>query len=95
VISGCSLIERWQNKLRYIRRFLKGWARNHSGLYRKEKERLLATIDELDIKAESVPLSVNERAALKRANDDISSLRREEEKKGSKSKSETCPGGRQ
>ena len=40
-----------------------------SGEYKKQKEKLLLLIDELDIKAEMVPLSVAERAAKKEADD--------------------------
>jgi hypothetical protein len=74
-------MENWLNKLRHIRRFLKGWAKNQSGRYKKEKERLLIMIDHLDLKAESVPLSLNEREELKKANESLSKLRREEESK--------------
>jgi hypothetical protein len=56
--SGDTPVERWQNKIRHLRQFLRGWARNLSGVYRKEKERLLLLIDDLDIKAESTPLRV-------------------------------------
>ena len=81
VSRGDTPIERWQNKIRHLRRFLKGWAKNLSGKYRKEKERLLAIIDELDLKAESVLRSVSEREKLKDANERITRLRRDEETK--------------
>ena len=74
-------MELWQNKIRHLRRFLKGWAKNLSGKYKKEKERLLAIIDELDVKVESNPLSMAERDALKDANDRVTKLRRDEETK--------------
>ena len=80
-VRGDSPIEVWQNKIRHLRRYLKGWAKNQSGKYKKEKERLLKVIDELDIKAESTPLSVGEREALREANDKIWSVRRDEETK--------------
>ena len=80
-VKGDSPIEIWQNKIRHLRRYLKDWAKNQSGKYKKEKERLLQIIDDLDIKAESTPLSVGERAALKEANEKICSLRRDEETK--------------
>ena len=79
VVQGHSPIDRWLNKIRHLRRFLKGWAKNQSGKYRKEKERLCKLIDELDIKAESMALSDAERNMLKKANDSICKLRREEE----------------
>jgi hypothetical protein len=39
---------------------LKGWAKNTSGAYKKEKKRLLEKLDELDKKAESTLLDQNE-----------------------------------
>jgi hypothetical protein len=30
-------MERWKNKIRHIRNFLWGWAKNLSGVYKKEK----------------------------------------------------------
>ena len=79
VSKGATPIAKWQNKIRHLRKFLKGWAKNLSGKYRKEKERFLAIIEELDLKAESAMLTVSERDALKEANDKITKLRREEE----------------
>jgi hypothetical protein len=55
----------WQNKIRHLRRFLKGWAKCLSGQYKKEKEKLLLSVDELDLKAESIPLDDDERAKLR------------------------------
>jgi hypothetical protein len=80
-VSGNNPIEIWQNKIRHLRRFLRGWAKNRSGVYKKEKERLLSIIDELDIKAETTPLVALERDALRKANDGLAKLRREEEAK--------------
>lgn len=81
ITSGNTPIERWQNKIRHIRHFLRGWAKNISGVYKKERDRLLKIIDALDIKAESIDLSTAERSTLKEANDFVSKLRREEESK--------------
>jgi hypothetical protein len=76
--SGSEALESWQNKIRHLRTFLKGWARNQSGSYKKEKQHLLEVIDRLDIKAETIPLNTSEREELKVANDKISKLRRDE-----------------
>jgi hypothetical protein len=76
---GNSPIERWQNKIRHLHHFLKGWAKNMSGKYRLEKERLTVFIDSLDIKAETLPLSPIERDALKDANSRLARLRCDEE----------------
>jgi hypothetical protein len=81
VTQGNTPIEVWQNKIRHLRRFLRGWAKYRSGVYKKEKEKLLALIDELDIKAETIPLVSLEREALRNANDCLAKLRREEEAK--------------
>jgi hypothetical protein len=80
-IKGNSPIEIWQNKIRHLRRFLKGWAKHKSGVYRKEKERLMQLIDQLDIKAESGALGDAERVSLRHANHKLCKLRRDEEAK--------------
>jgi hypothetical protein len=79
--SGGSPVERWQHKVRHLRQFLRGWAKNLSGVYKKEKERLTLLIDELDLKAETTPLSEAERAQKKEDNIAIAKLRRDEETK--------------
>jgi hypothetical protein len=38
---GNSPVERWQNKIRHLRQFLHGWAKNLSGFYKKRKKGLL------------------------------------------------------
>jgi hypothetical protein len=81
VVAGMNPIDVWLNKLRHIRKFLKGWAKNQSGKYKKGKERLLAIIDHFVIKAETNPLGLQEREELKKANDGLNKLRREEESK--------------
>ena len=81
VNNGRDPMERWQNKIRHLRHFLKGWAKNLSGKYKKEKERLLSIIDDLDLKAENRPLSLHERGMLSDANERITKLRRDEETK--------------
>jgi hypothetical protein len=35
--SGKNPVERWQNKMRHLRQFLRGWAKNLAGAYKKEK----------------------------------------------------------
>ena len=35
--SGNNPVERWQNKIRHLRQFLRGWARNLSGEYKNSK----------------------------------------------------------
>uniref|UniRef100_A0A453NP60 Reverse transcriptase zinc-binding domain-containing protein n=1 Tax=Aegilops tauschii subsp. strangulata TaxID=200361 RepID=A0A453NP60_AEGTS len=35
-VSGRTSIKIWQNKIRHLRQFLRGWARNESGIYKQE-----------------------------------------------------------
>ena len=50
-LGGRSNVERWQNKIRHLRQFLRGWAKHLSGIYKAEKERLLLLIQSLDLKS--------------------------------------------
>ena len=54
--GGSTPLERWQNKIRRLRQHLRGGAQHISGTYQKEKKKLLALLEGLDKKAESVPL---------------------------------------
>jgi hypothetical protein len=74
-------MEIWQNRIRHLRQFLRGWARNLSGEYKTERDRLSHIIETLDCKAETSPLEENERDILRKARDDLAKLRREEESK--------------
>jgi hypothetical protein len=47
-IDECSPMERWQSKIRRLRRHLRGWAKNVSGTYKKEKKELLDKLSYLD-----------------------------------------------
>jgi hypothetical protein len=44
-------MQRWQNKIRRLRQFLRGWAKNMNGAYRKEKQEHLRKAEELDKKS--------------------------------------------
>jgi hypothetical protein len=81
VYNESSPIESWQKKIRHLRQFLRGWARNISGEYKKEKECLLNIIDSLDIKAETSPLNESERLLKKDSDERLARLRRDEETK--------------
>jgi hypothetical protein len=50
----------WQNKIRNLRQYLRGWAKHTAGAYKKEKQRLISLLDAIDKKAESNSLSDNE-----------------------------------
>jgi hypothetical protein len=66
---GETAIQIWQNKIRSLRQYLRGWAKNSAGLVKKEKQQLLKLIDELDKKAEFSCLSPNELDSKSFAND--------------------------
>jgi hypothetical protein len=50
-------------------------------VYKKEKQLLLGIIDNLDIKAETIPLTTSEREKMREAQEEIATLRRDEETK--------------
>jgi len=68
-----------QNKIRRLRQFLRGWAKNMKGAYKKEKQELLRKASELDIKAETMLLSLQEIDLKQSINDRLTQLLREEE----------------
>jgi hypothetical protein len=74
-------MENWQSKIKHVRSFLRGWARNLSSVYKLEKARLMNLIDVLDTRAETSPLNDVDRRILRKASDDLAKLRRDEETK--------------
>jgi hypothetical protein len=74
-----SAIQIWQNKIRALQRYLRGWAKNSAGSTKKEKKQLLELIDNLDKKAEISYLSPNELSTKAYGNDRLVSILREEE----------------
>lgn len=76
---GLTSIVRWQNKIRRVRQFLRGWAKNESGKYKKEKARLLERAEELDKKAEVQVLSSQELDIKNYVKNRLATLLREEE----------------
>jgi len=80
VVNG-SPIERWQTKIRKLHQHLRGWARNVSGSYKKEKKDILNKLDDLDKKAESATLSQPELDLKHVLNVKLAELLREEELK--------------
>uniref|UniRef100_A0A452Y7A5 Uncharacterized protein n=1 Tax=Aegilops tauschii subsp. strangulata TaxID=200361 RepID=A0A452Y7A5_AEGTS len=69
------------NKIRHLRQFLRGWAKNQSGIYKVEKERLTQIINEHDVKAESTLLNMSERYIKNEAEKKLQALMRKEEMK--------------
>ena len=71
-------MEQWQNKIRRLRRFLRGWARNLVSQNRRDKSNLLAKIDVLDRKAETILLSSQEVELRHHLKGQLTKLLREE-----------------
>jgi hypothetical protein len=78
---GTSLMQIWQNKIRKLRQFLRGWAKNMNGAYKKEKKELLRKAEELDKKAESQLLSQREWDLKQSVHERLTQVLREEEVK--------------
>jgi hypothetical protein len=78
---GTTSMQRWQNKIRRLRQFLRGWAKNMNGAYKKEKQELLRMAEELDKKAESQLLSQREWDLKQSIHERLNQLLREEELK--------------
>ena len=80
-VPGQTPIERWNNKMRALRKHLGGWARHMAGLLKMEKLRLSSIIDELESFSEVRPLSPHELEIKNQCNAEIAGLLREEELK--------------
>jgi hypothetical protein len=76
---GSSPMLRWQNKIRRLRQFLRGWAKNMKGAYSKEKQELMRIANELDKKAESMLLSPQELDLKQSVKERLAQFLREEE----------------
>ena len=70
---------RWQNKIRGVRCFLRGWAKNQVGENKKKKLWLLQQLDCLDRKAESSLLSEQEIESKRVLSVELRKLLREQE----------------
>jgi hypothetical protein len=53
---GTTRLEKWQNKIRTLRKYLRGWTKNASGTYKQEKQEVMTRIEQLDKKAETTVL---------------------------------------
>lgn len=74
--SGSTNVEWWLYKIKLLWQFLWHWAKNVSGFYKVEKERLICLIDELDIKAEATPLLSTECVAKRKTEENLAKLLR-------------------
>jgi hypothetical protein len=78
---GITSMQRWQNKIRRLWQFLRGWTKNMNGAYKKEKQELLRKAEELDKKAESQLLSQRKWDLKQSIHERLNQLLREEELK--------------
>jgi hypothetical protein len=78
-IDECSPMERWQSKIRRLRRHMRGWAKNVSGTYKKEKKELLDKLSYLDKKSKDNLLSPHEADLKNCLNSRLAHLLHEEE----------------
>ena len=76
---GWTPMERRQNEIRRLPCFLRGWARNLVSQNRRDKSNLLAKIDVLDRKAETILLSPQEVELRHHLKGQLTKLLREEE----------------
>ena len=76
---GTSALKVCQNKIRRLRKFLRGWAKNMNGAYKKEKQELMKKADELDKNAENCLLNQQEIDLKQCVKDRLAQLLREEE----------------
>jgi hypothetical protein len=80
-VAGVSPIQRWNNKIRALRKHLGGWARHVAGILKSEKLRLTTLIDDLEALAETRLLSTQEIELKSQYNAQMASMLREEELK--------------
>lgn len=62
-----------------LRRYLRGWAANHSGQCKQKKAKIQGTIADLDVAAEARDLTDTEQHLLAQSRDQLAKLLREEE----------------
>jgi hypothetical protein len=77
--GGRMPMEKWQCKMLRLRQYLRGWAKNISDQYKKEKKEIINTLDMLDKKAESIPLQLDEINVKQCLNNRLAHLLLEEE----------------
>ena len=58
--KGHTPLEIWQNKIRRLRQYLRGWEKNTKGAIKTEKTQIIEKIDQLDKKAETTVLQQHE-----------------------------------
>jgi hypothetical protein len=69
-----SILDKWEAKIRYLRKLAKGWSANFEAAVRKQKKALMEEYDLLDIKSESQILSAEEMSRLNFILNDLKSF---------------------
>jgi hypothetical protein len=77
--KGSTPMKKWQNKIRALRRYLRGWDKNMNKVYKKEKKEVTLKIEQLDRKAETTKLLPHEVDLKHCLNARLLQLLREEE----------------
>jgi hypothetical protein len=77
--SGGTPMEECQGKIHRVREYLRGWAKHTSGQYKKEKKKILDTLDMLDKNAETTPLAMVEIDLKHYLNNRLAELLREDD----------------
>jgi hypothetical protein len=72
-------LEKWQAKIRKVCQYLRGWAQHTSGILKKKNKEIISKLDEIDKRAESVPLSTSELDLRNFLQSRLAQLLREEE----------------
>jgi hypothetical protein len=78
-VSGQTPMEKWQNKIRRLRQHLRGWEKNTSSAYKKEKKNILNKFYSLDKKVEYDSLLAHELDLKQCLQNRLGELLREEE----------------
>jgi hypothetical protein len=72
-------IDRWQFKIRNLRKGLKGWDSNFEADQKKKKQHLVAEYDLLDVLSESQPLSPVSKQRMKNISSELTDIWKKEE----------------
>jgi hypothetical protein len=78
-VVGSTPMERWQGKIRRLRQYLRGWVKNISSHYKKEKKEIVDTLDGLDKKTQHTLLQEEETNINQCLKNRLTQLLREEE----------------
>lgn len=72
-------LERWQQRMRNLRRKTKGWNKNVDALYRKIKKDIMSKLDDIDKRAETMGLTACDREEQKELSGQLARIMKQEE----------------